>query len=96
MPIGKMHRQHKGLNPELAGNLKLSFVEFFLISMLNLEALVACSIRAVILEDDQLEPKGLPICGPGESKFCNEHPQYAIVWSSFAAVVATNFSLANR
>ncbi len=64
--------------------------------MLNLEDLVACSIRAVILVDDQLNPKGLPICGLVESKFCNEHPQYAIVWSSFAAAVATNFSLAHR
>ena len=64
--------------------------------MLNLEDLVACSIRAMILADDQLNPKGLPICGLVEFKFCNEHPQYAIVWSSFAAVVATNFSLAHR
>ena len=64
--------------------------------MLNLEDLVACYIRAVILADDQLDTKGLPNCGLVESKFCKEYPQYAIVWSSFAAVVATNFSLAHR
>ena len=64
--------------------------------MFDLEDLVACSIRAMILADDQLNPKGLPICGLVESKFCNEHPQYAIVRSSFAAAVATNFSLAHR
>ena len=47
--------------------------------MLNLEDLVACSIRAVILADDRVNPIGLPICGLVESKFCNEHLQYAIV-----------------
>jgi len=33
----------------------------------------------VILADDQLNPKGLPICSQVELKFCKEHPQYAIV-----------------
>jgi surfeit locus 1 family protein len=38
-------------------------------------------------------PEGLPIPGPLKATLPNDHLQYAIIWFSLAAVVATSFAL---